>query len=1102
MASKFFNNTDGNTLFAKLQGIAAHMAHFDQFLAVVGFFRSSGYFKLRRELGDVKHIKILIGINIDDIFRKHNKALLMLGDPDRAKEIFEESFRQDVTTCRYAPEVEEGIYQLCKDVAEGRLELRIHQHRNLHAKFYLCLPDHYTPDTDGWVIMGSSNISESGLGITQPPRYELNVALRDYDDVAYCKEEFEQLWDQSTLLTADDIEKFLRKTHLGYQPTPYELYIKVLIDTFGDQVEDDFVLQMPEGVKDLKYQRDAVIQGYQMLMQHNGLILADVVGLGKTLIATMIAKRFVEANGRETCILVVTPPAVEEAWKQTFRLFGIYNRAQFVTNGSLGKVIACEDNYREKEDFQLVIVDEAHTFRHDSSTRYDDLQKICKAPCSRPGLLHLTQKRVMLLSATPLNNRPEDLLNLLLLFQNSQRCTIDGIPNLNSFFAPFNEQYKKLMSRQAETGANNEQITRAVDELYAKIRTGVIDKVTVRRTRANILGDPAYRADLRAQGITFPKIAEPQDLEYQLDEDTSHRFYHTLEVLSDEKAEHHLHYARYRAIEFLKPELRGRYKNAEQLSKTLANIYRVHMVKRLESSFYAFRRSLHTLLRITQDMLRMFAEDKVLIIPEMDVKGLMGKGQELDEIIQTALDKGLLESDFRYKADDFSPEFLNMLRHDEAELQALCADWDQEHDDPKLDELCRQMGPAFLNPARNPSGKLVIFSESIDTVNYLKEQLTGRLGRTDILTVTSQNRSALTDTVKRNFDANAPEQEDRYNIILTTDVLAEGINLHRANVIINYDSPWNASRLMQRIGRVNRIGSTADTIWNYMFYPSKQGDKEIQLYKNALVKLQSFHSAFGEDAQIYSREEIVRQFELFDSNVKDAVDKKLSLLREVRELYATNRALYHKIKALPLKSRVLRDTGHHGGETVVFVKSAVKTEYYLVKGEAEPQAIDFLTAMRYLKAKPEEPGLAVPPGSPHFRQVSRALQAYTTAHIEAADTTTVHTGSATDGGRAVMAARKFLRTLKQTITDDTALAAHCDELTRYVDEGIYSRLPVTLYRLSREYRGNRQLIADKAYELQAKMAALCEEYHTQTATERHDSLPLDDPSVIISESFV
>lgn len=288
MSTKFFNNTSGNTLFEKLKGIANEMLSFDRFLAVVGFFRSSGYFKLRKELGDISDIRILIGINVDDIFRKNNLGWEMLEAPDKAKELYNEQFKKDVCEAGYSKEIEDGILQMCQDLADGRLQLRVHSTKNLHAKFYLCLPQNHTQNSDGWVIMGSSNISDSGLGTTQAPRYELNVAMRDYDDVHYCHEEFEKLWEEAIPLSVEEVEKSTKQTYLGYQPTPYEIYIKVLIETFGDQIEDDFSIQLPDGVKELKYQKDAVIQGYQMLMQHNGLFLSDVVGLGKTMIATMI----------------------------------------------------------------------------------------------------------------------------------------------------------------------------------------------------------------------------------------------------------------------------------------------------------------------------------------------------------------------------------------------------------------------------------------------------------------------------------------------------------------------------------------------------------------------------------------------------------------------------------------------------------------------------------------------------------------------------------------------------------------------------------------------------------------------------------------------
>lgn len=1096
MSTKFFNNRLGNTLFDKLKGIASTMTTFDRFLAVVGFFRSSGYFKLRKELGDISEIKILVGINIDDIFRKHNKALLMLSDEDKAKEIYNKDFKDDIINAQYAPEVENGILQMCEDLVSGRLQMRIHATKNLHAKFYLCLPQNHNENSDGWVIMGSSNISDSGLGIKQPPQYELNVAMKDYDDVKYCSDEFWTLWNEAIPLTAEDIDKYKKKTYLGYQPTPYELYIKVLIETFGDQVEDDFSIQLPDGVKDLKYQKDAVIQGYQMLMQHNGLFLADVVGLGKTMIATMIAKRFVESNGKNTNILVVYPPALEDNWKDTFKLFGIYKKAQFITNGSLSKILEGRDQYKDKEDFDLIIVDEAHGFRSDSSGKYDELQKICKSPCVNNGLLKSLQKKVMLLSATPLNNRPDDLLNQLLLFQNSQSCTIDGIPNLKGFFAPLIDKYKKLMRER-----DKRDVTSEVDKIYEQIRNKVIDKVTVRRTRNNILNDPDYKADIKSQGIIFPKILPPNELEYSMSRDTNDRFYETLKQLTDGKSDTNpagngLNYARYRAVEFLKPEYRKKYKNAVHIGQTLAGIYRVHMVKRLESSFYAFKKSLRTLLNITEDMIKMFEKNKVIIAPDLKVKDLQAKNMELDEIIEYAVSKGYVAEDIVFTADAFTPKFLEMLHHDRDILKKLNADWDKENEDPKFDKFKENLTRNFFDKKINPSGKLVLFSESVDTLNYLYERLTKELGRDDVLMVTAANRNRLVQTIRENFDANYPSDSMRYNIIITSDVLAEGVNLHRSNVIVNYDSPWNATRLMQRIGRVNRIGSLAQYIYNYLFYPSRQGDKEIQLYKNALVKLQGFHSAFGEDAQIYSKEEIVKEFQMFDNNVKDYIDKKIELLREVRELYNNDRELYHKIKALPMKSRAMRDIGKHSGKSVVFVSSNIKTEFYLATSK-NIETIDFLEAVEYLKAEPEEQPVPFSDDEQHYKHVNKALEKYSTEYVEAADTSSINRP---DLDKTSLEANKFLRTIKQ-ITTDSELVSQCNVLTGYINEGIYAQLPRRLKKLSREYKNDQKRIREEEYKIKEEIKGLFEEYQTMDKEQRHDAQDISNPQIVISESF-
>lgn len=1106
MSTKFFNNKDANTLFEKLKGIAQGMGCFDRFLAVVGYFRSSGYFKLRKELGDVSDIRILIGINVDNIFRNHNLGWEMLEAPEKAKELYDEQFRKDIVEANYTKEVEEGILQMCADLADGRLQLRIHPTKNLHAKFYLCLPENHSEHSDGWVIMGSSNISDYGLGTSKSPRYELNVAMKDYDDVHYCHEEFEELWGDAVPLNSADVDKFKGATYLGYQPTPYEIYIKVLIEAFGDQIEDDFTVQLPEGVKELKYQKDAVIQGYQMLMQHNGLFLSDVVGLGKTMIATMIAKRFIEANGKNTKILVVFPPALEDNWRSTFKLFGIYKKAQFITNGSLSKVLEGRDQYHDKEEFDLIIVDEAHQFRSDNSNRYDELQKICKSPCTNLGLLKSYKKKVMLLSATPLNNRPEDLLNQLQLFQDTQRATIDGITNLKQFFAPLIADYKKLM-RERDT----RDVGPEVDRIYAQIRDKVIDKVTIRRTRTNILNDPDYKKDLASQGIVFPHILPPKELEYEMSPMLSEHFYTTLAALTDEKAAEHLTYARYRAVEFLKPKFRERYKNAVHIGQSLAGIYRVHMVKRLESSFYAFKKSLNTLLRITEDMIKMFNEDKVIIAPELNIKDLQFKGMDLDEIMEYILAKGYSKEDFLYHAEDFDPQFVEMLHRDRDLLKTLNEEWEHIDEDPKLDLFISRL-PEFRNIETNPTGKLVIFSESVDTVNYLHDHLTKKLHREDVLRISASNRKHLFDIVKANFDANvdADKQKDDYSIIITSDVLAEGVNLHRSNVIVNYDSPWNASRLMQRIGRVNRIGSVADNIYNYMFYPSAQGDKEIQLYKNALIKLQGFHSAFGEDAQIYSREEIVKEFMLFDSKVRDVVDKKIALLRELRNLYNNNREWYNRIKTLPMKSRVLRDTGRHSDTTIVYVSTKIKSEFYKVVAKRHPEPLDFIQAVDFLKAKPEEKPVPfssvqstladVPQSNEgnHYAHVNRAINIFMEDLQTQTDSNSIKN---TNLDKTAQTADKFLRTIMQVCSDDVALTRDCGILRNYIKEGTYAKLPRALKTLSQEYKNNRLKMEAEARILANRISELVEEYHNSSAVVT-EAAEISTPSIEISETFI
>lgn len=1098
MSTKFFTNTEENTVFHKFKGILENMKDVFAFHAVVGYFRSSGYFALQPYLNNIKDIKILVGINVDQMFADaQKKGLLYFGDEQKTKDEFLNWFIQDLKEAKYSKDVEDGILQFIQDIIDGKIEVRAHNSKAIHAKFYLFLPELHSEHSDGWVVMGSSNLTEAGLGIKKSPNYELNIALKDFDDVEFTKTEFQKLWQQSTTILPADILEYKKKTHIGQIFTPFEIYLKLLIEYFGNNIDydPDTVGDLPKSYKKLSYQVDAVNQGFQMLMEHNGFFLADVVGLGKTVIASMIAKRFLVANGSlNTKILVVYPPALEKNWKSTFRMFGIDRHTKFVTNGRLEKIANGEDlNYWAKEDYDLILVDEAHKYRNHTSQAFGHLQRICKAQRSGEGLVAGKNKKVILISATPLNNRPQDLYYQLLLFQDARRSTLP-VTNLQSFFGPIIREYKDVMR---EEEPNVEKIR----GLYNTIREKVISQITVRRTRRDLSSYPKYLDDLNEQGIVFPEIAPLRTVSYNLNTRLSKLFYHTIFYLTDDDK---VNYYRYQAIRFLREELQDAYYDqAVLISKSLAGIMKTLMVKRIESSFHAFKITLNNLLISTQRMIKMFENNKVLIAPDLNINELIEKGFSMEDIENLIIELSIENPKNNiFKADDFEPELFDGLKKDEILLQELSKEWAKIQEDPKIEELFHALENELLNKERNPTGQLILFTESNDTADYISEKLKKRIGK-GVLKVSSANRNKIFDTIQENFDANyIGKRKDDYQILITTDVLAEGVNLHRANVLVNYDTPWNATRLMQRIGRINRIGSVAGVVYNYIFYPSQQGDEEIKLYKNALLKLQGFHSAFGEDAQVFTHEELVEQFELFKEGMPDEEDKRLLYLRFIREYKDANPKEFKRIKDFPLKARTARKNNKAASEqtkdcTLIFLKSPYKMEFYKVSKENEVKTLTFLEAAEYFEAKISEQGYDVPPA--HYDNVQSALEEFDKDFLGA----TTDTVTTTDKADAISAqAKKFLRDFKSlTRKGDTKTA--CEVLIGSIDKGTFTPLPNEIRKLKRRL-DKKEISYGQADNL---IIAIARKY--DVFDEREDDLNSTNdidlnitPEIVITETFI
>lgn len=781
----------------------------------------------------------------------------------------------------------------------------------MHAKCYIFRNAEHPSNYQTYGIVGSSNFTKMGLEGNAELNYlenDTHVINWNGDGVKGHVQWFTHLWNQANPWNEEFIleglekvrEKLPEKVELEEQSeenplTPYESYIHLLNDRFGALADSDIkaVLRsyLPADIMPMEYQLDAAALCYQIMHQHGGFLLGDVVGLGKTIVGVMVLKYYIEMaeqEGRSKKCLIVTPPAIKSNWQRTINQFDaesndkIQPYVEFITTGSVEKLL--DDSSEEEEStgefdselrqetYGLILVDESHNFRNNSTHMYEMLDTLIE----ETGLQSGNYPYIGLLSATLQNNRPEDLKNQIYLFQRKPRestLAVEG-HNLDFFFQQACNRYAELMKWHPTGDQEKEQKKASLIYLSKDIRDKVLSELLVRRTRTDIkLG---YHENLH-----FPEIKGPNDLIYHMDKRLSLLFYRSMDyIIPTETAilnqEPGIVYMRYRATEYLRSEMKQRYTGRnmtpEKSASHLARIMQMLLVKRLESSFSAFRESLANLQRYTQNMITMWEADSIFICPLIDVNKELDlvekKKKDASYTLERCFDdirakikkldkegRNSKKQNAEYHCSDFDRSYIDFLREDKKYIDELVNDWDMEHRDPKLERFIKALDEELFLPERNPSGKLVIFSEAIATV----KEIAAAIGSSKrVLCITAANRDEKEQTIRENFDANYKgEWKNDYDVIVTTEVLAEGINLHRANAILNYDTPWNSTKLIQRIGRVNRIGSEANEVWVYNFYPSDEGDQQIDLKQRAFTKLQSFHTLFGEDSKVFTIEEEV-----------------------------------------------------------------------------------------------------------------------------------------------------------------------------------------------------------------------------------------------------
>lgn len=923
----FITNEEQKNLKSRFQALIKDTKFFD---CLVGYFYTSGFHAIYKSLENTEKIRILIGISTSRqtyelmTEAKNSQQQVLQFSHAETKQAYEEMVEKEMEDSEDKREVEEGVEKFIEWIKNNKLEIRAYPSQNIHAKLYIMT--FVDGDRDvGRVITGSSNFTYSGL----VENLEFNVELKNIADYEFAKGKFDELWKNAVDVSEKYIQTIQEKTWLSPSLTPYELYLKFLYEYFKDelsQTEEMFFQYLPQGFKKLEYQEQAVLNAKKIIEEYGGVFISDVVGLGKTYISAMLAGQL---DGRT---LVIAPPVLLDktnpgSWPNVFSDFQI--PADFESVGKLDEILR-----RGTEKYRNIIIDEAHRFRTETNITYEKLAEICRG------------KRIILVTATPYNNSPKDILSQIKLFQKARKSTIPNLPDLEGFFNGLDRKLKKL-----DRKSDYSEYIRIVKENAKEIREKVLKYLMVRRTRTEI--SKYFADDLAKQNLKFPDIDDPKPLFYQLDETENKIFNETIELISNKFT-----YARYT------PLLPKYYKGSidqleEQSQRNLGRFMKILLVKRLESSFFAFKKSISRFISSYEMFIKEFKKGHVDISKDYANKIFEYLENDDDEAIQRLVDEGKAE---RYDSKDFTEDFIKDLENDLNILKDILSWWQKINRDPKLLTFLDELSTNEIL-----KNKIILFTESKETAEYLATNINKKFG--DItLCFTGGSGEETRETVINNFDAKVHHPKDDYRILVSTEVLSEGVNLHRSNVVVNYDIPWNPTRMMQRVGRINRVDTKFDKIYTFNFFPTEQSNDQIKLKEAAEAKINAFLTLLGGDAALLTEGEPVGSHELFNrliskktlSGEDETEESELKYLHVIKDVRDKNPELFEKIKRLPKKARAAKTDVEHQNSLVTYLRRGKLQKFFIADESPVSRELDFMSAATILESTSDDKNQKIP----------------------------------------------------------------------------------------------------------------------------------------------
>ena len=968
-SNKVIDNYKGNDLAKYLNSV---LPRCESGKFAIGYFFISGLDVIIENVKHLKELRILISNTTDQKtaetliqgFQRLKEVKEKL-EPDKyqskddVKQVLdntEKNLKESLEKMKQE-DVEENTINVLLDLMSPEkkiIKVKVITKEKLHAKAYLLKAKEDSDfrqfsRSDGYGVVGSSNLSIAGLQHSS----ELNLVTFDEADYTHLSNWFDRLWDEAEEFT-ENFEYILGNSWAGKTFSPYDVYVKGIYNEMKERLgKDSEKMINPFGTIGphlLDYQLHAVHQSISLLEKYRGVIVADVVGLGKTFVATGILKILQMTEG--IVPLIICPPILIPMWKDYMDTYQIH--ADFLSRGDLS-----QSDYDLSGDFRraqhsLVIVDESHHFRHSNSNQYTNLKKYLDMDEDR---------KIVLITATPLGTSMDDIFNQIELFHKTDTL---NIPVGTTSF----KQFKK-----------------GVEDKKYDIRD-LLKQIMIRRTRKYILdtygqkdkktGRPFISNPKTNQKIFFPD-RKLMTLTYDVQKTFNGKYYDVLELLKKE----HLKFPRYGLGKYIKENkvnTKTVYSTLFANGPSLIGLIRMLLLKRLESSVAAFKITIRKMIFINKSFLEAVNNG---FIPSGDMaqKILYGSADDADlfDILLGVEDsepnektlanilKEIKKSKSYFPIGDFNGDKLKHdIKHDIETLEEIYTIIEQIDfaNDDKFDQLVRLL-------KKNPKEKILIFSEYADTAKYVGKRLKTAFPKSEKeITVIDgsmggrkkQNKVIYQFSPKSNESLIPPgEKFEPIRILMGTDVVSEGANLQDAGMVINYDIHWNFVRLIQRAGRIDRIGQERTEINLASFLPDPKIEDSIQLHSRVKNCIDDYMRVIGDDNKVLEESEKLNpndMYAIYEKNDDSALDPEDSLLsadkleKKLKEIENSDSEYYKFILQMQDGVRTIvkkKISGFKNDFVVAAFQAGTFRKYYKIDSKDGPSEINWKEMEKFLE---------------------------------------------------------------------------------------------------------------------------------------------------------